>query len=338
MWGLAVRRNIRATVAALALLPALAAGCASSKGPYQPQNQSFGDKVGASVKGGADKLASLVKPKPKIPGSGEESVDVLAHDKKPGPSVYVAIAEINERNGNIPEAENQLKKALSLDPNHKGALLAYAHLEDRQRNFQAAIKYYNRALKKHGKDASVHNDMGLCYHRHNQLDGAAASLQKAVELEPHEKLYRANLAAVLVDQGKTNEALAQLSEAHGATVGHYNLGYMLMQKRDNNAALAHFQKAAQMDPSFSEAQQWVAQLSGRMAPYQPTTAGGPVAMMAQRPAPASYAPGSTAQAAGAPVYGQPIAPPAGSYYPPQGAYPQAAPQGAYPPPQQPMPR
>ena len=60
-------------------------------------------------------------------------------------------------------------------------------------------------MKKHSKDASVHNDLGLCYHRRGMLPEATKALQKAVELKPDSKLYRNNLAAVYVDQGKNKE-------------------------------------------------------------------------------------------------------------------------------------
>ena len=36
--------------------------------------------------------------------------------------------------------------------------------------------YYKKALKKHPKDATVHNDMGLCYHRRGMLDDATKAL------------------------------------------------------------------------------------------------------------------------------------------------------------------
>jgi Tfp pilus assembly protein PilF len=264
----------------------LAAGCATTTTrPTSLQTQSWTDKVGASVKSGTEKLSAALSPKPDAPSQPGPAVD-----KKPGPAVFVAMAEVHERSGNIEEAETQLRKALAVDPNHLGALLAYAHLEDRQRNFEAATKYYQRALRKHPKNATVHNDMGLCFHRRGKLDDAAKALRQAVELEPHKKLYRDNLAAVLVDQGKTPEALTQLKAAHGEAVGNYNLGYLLVQKKDAAGALHHFQRAAQLDPSLTQAREWIAHL----APGMPPAPGQSAPMVAQRPPQAPYTPGSIA--------------------------------------------
>lgn len=276
-------------IAAAALMPALAAGCTSTAMQSNSTfpKQSWTDKVTSGFKSGTSKMAAMVTPK-----SDEKSESIFAAKKKPSPGPYVALAELQEQQGNIAGAEEQLKKALSIDPNHLGALLAYAHLEDRQRNFQAAERYYQKALRKHGKNASVHNDMGLCYHRHNKLPEANTALTKAIELDPDSKLYRANLAAVLVDQGKNPEALQQLVHAHGQPVGHYNLGYLLMQKKDTAGAMQQFQEAARLDPSFNEARQWVAQLGGpQQQRGMPVVTQQPATMVARRE---PYAPGSIA--------------------------------------------
>jgi tetratricopeptide (TPR) repeat protein len=237
---------------------------------------SFAEKVGDGVKSGTSKMVALVSPKP-APGSGAPSPP----SAKPGPGVFVALAEMQERSGNVEEAETQLRKALAMDANHLGALVAYGHLEDRRGNFEAATKYYQRALKKHPKEASAHNDLGLCYHRRGMLPEAVKSLQTAIELQPHRKLYRDNLAAVLVDQGKPTDALVQLSAAHGEAVGNYNLGYLLAQKKNKSAALYHFRKAAEKDPSLTAANEWVAQLSGGAGAGGPPSTPGPPAI--QRP-------------------------------------------------------
>ena len=298
MRGRAVRCKYCYPLALALVLPAtISGGAASAQAVPGQAKQSWSDKIGSSFKSGADKLGSMVKPKPPAPGTEV----VTGPPKKPSPAVYVALAEMHERNGNIEEAETQLRKALSMNPNHLGALLAYAHLEDRRRDFEEATKYYQKALKKHAKEASVHNDLGLCYHRRGMLNEAAKSLAKAVELESHKKLYRDNLAAVLVDQNKPQEALTQLTKAHGEAVGNYNLAYLLVQKHDNQTALQHFRRAAQMDPGLEEAQQWIAQLTAPLgSPYgppagaAPMTAGQPAAVVARREPAPSYAPGSIA--------------------------------------------
>jgi Flp pilus assembly protein TadD len=249
-----VGKKLLYSLALAASLPIVSSGCASA--PKNPGQPSFMEKVGTSVKGGSSKVVAALTPNRNTADSPTPSPN-----GKPGPGVFVAMAQISERGQNFDEAEAQYKKALAIEPNHLGAMVGMAHLEDRRGHLEAATKLYLKAAKKHPKDASVHNDLGLCYHRRGMLPEATKSLEKAVSLHGESKLYRNNLAAVFVERGMNQEALAQLTTAHGDSIGHYNLAYLLEQKSDHQAALTHFQVAAQKDPSLLAAQQWVARLS-----------------------------------------------------------------------------
>lgn len=306
-------------LALAASLSALAGGCASPTN-NPPHQQSFVDKLGADVKSGTSKMIAAVTPKEqKLP------TPAPSPNGQPGPNVFVAVARMHERSGNLDEAEASYRKALEIKPYHLDALVGYARLEDRRSNFEAATRLYQKAIRKYPKNAHVRNDLGLCYHRRGHLPEATRELKRAVELEGDNKLYRNNLAAVYVEQGKDKEALAQLTAAHGKSVAHYNLGYLLLQKRRQQEALQHFQIAAQIDPNLIAAQQWVAKLSTPRGPYVSPAGATAVAGMpprasyppqqqpatpyvAQRVAPQpTYAPQYTPQTGGAHVsqYGSP---------------------------------
>jgi len=266
------------------------AGC-SSMSSKTPNSQSWMSKVGSSVKSGTSKMASALKPKSKTVASSPPP------SGKPGPNVFVAMAQMQENNGNFDEAEAQYRKALDLDPGHLNALVGYARLEDRRNNFDGAVKLYQRATKKHAKDPTVHNDLGLCYHRHGKLNEAAKCLDRAVDLKPDSKLYRNNLAAVYVEQGKNKDALAQLVAAHGEAVGHYNLGYMLTQKHDLEGALAHFRQAQAKDASLVAASQWIEKLTVADGPAGTHFAASQQVFQAQHASnhPPAYAPAAAPQ-------------------------------------------
>jgi Flp pilus assembly protein TadD len=294
-------------------LSALAGGCTTPTTAKPPQQQSFTDKLSASVKSGTSKIAAAVTPKKQ----STLPTPVTSPNGQPGPNVFVAVARMHERGGHFDEAEASYRKALEMKPDHLEALIGYARLEDRRSNFEAATRLYQRAIRKHPKDATVHNDLGLCYHRRGKLQEATRELKRAVELEGDNKLYRNNLAAVYVEQGKDSEALAQLTAAHGRSVAHYNLGYLLLQKKNHPAALHHFQTAAQMDPNLIAAQQWVAKLSS--GPYASPAGGMAIAGTPQRASyPAAQAQRPTPYVAERvppqPSYAPQYAPPAGGAY------------------------
>ncbi len=244
------------SLALAASLPLILGGCVTTTTKPAAAQPTLMDKVSASVKSGSNKVAAAVSPAP-----SPAAKPAAPTNAKPGPNIFVAMAQAAERQGNLDEAEAKYKKALSVDANHLGAMVGYAHLEDHRDHFESATKLYQKAIKKYPKDPSLHNDLGLCDHRRGKLSEATKELQRAVELKGDSKLYRDNLAAVYVEQGKTKEALAQLITAHGESVGHYNLAYLLVKKHDNAAALSHFRTAAAKDPSLVAAKQWIAKLS-----------------------------------------------------------------------------
>jgi hypothetical protein len=78
-------------------------------------------------------------------------------------------------------------------------------------------------------------------------------------------LYRNNLATVLVEAGRPNEAFAQLAATSEPAVAHYNLGYLLHQRGQSQPAADHLQRALLLNPSLSPASQLLAEINGPAA-------------------------------------------------------------------------
>ncbi len=241
-------------------------GCASLSPSKSSQSLGALGGPAASATSFTDKLTAWFKgDKPKSPAmprvDSSDSALSLSSKTKPGPELNVAMAQMAESAGKVDEAEKQYRKALELKPQHVPALLGLARLKDRAGQLETATKYYRKATAANPQDSRPFNDLGLCYHRRGMPKESVESMQKAIALHPDRKLYRNNLAAVLVDMNRPDAALEQLVAADTQAVGHYNLGYLLMKKGDESAALAAFRAAAAEDPELEAAQQWVARLS-----------------------------------------------------------------------------
>lgn len=257
------------------------------------------DRFSASVKKGAGAVTAFVTPKPS-PKHTAESTEAA----KPDAELYVTMARLQERAGHWDKAASEYDKALKLDSKYLPALVGYAHLKDGHADFDGATKLYQKAIKLHPKEAGLYNDLGMSYQRRGMLKESAQSLSKAIELRPDRKLYRNNLATVLVDLGKPQEALNQLVAANGQAVGHYNLGFLLGRAGQPQMALAEFQQALVHDPGMVEAQDWIAHLTQRYAvpPGQQ--------QQQQQQQQVAYAPGPGPVAAAPPAVAPPLAPPA----------------------------
>ncbi|MBI3462242.1 MAG: tetratricopeptide repeat protein [Planctomycetes bacterium] len=184
---------------------------------------------------------------------------------KATPDFHIAMAKQMESVGNLAGAEEQYHKALALDGNNLVALINLAHLCDRQKRMPEAEALYVKATKLHPSEAAAFNDLGLCYARQHKLAQSQTALAEAVRLEGDRKLYRNNLATVLVEINRPQEALQHLQAVQDESVAHYNLGYLLANKGENQLAEHHFRQALQIDPTLTAAQTWLDSLDGQPA-------------------------------------------------------------------------
>jgi tetratricopeptide (TPR) repeat protein len=201
---------------------------------------------------------------------------------KLGPEVHVGAAQLLENQSKFAEAEEHYQKALKLSPNDLNALVGLARMHDRQGHTRQAVEIYQRALKAHPASGLALNDLGLCYARQRQFEPALAALNDAVKVSPDNPKYRNNLAMVLIETGRTGEAVQKLSVGASPAVAHYNVGYMLQQKGNSADATRHFQQALAIDPGLAPAREMLSQLGGNSGAQ-------PLVQQAAQPAPAPAA-------------------------------------------------
>jgi Tfp pilus assembly protein PilF len=281
-----------------------------------PQPQAFaaaaqpssGGSITSSIKDGLGKLGDAVTPKPRVePADDPISLTTKA---KPGIELHVAVARLYVESGKLTEAAKHYQEALRREPNNLPALLGYAHLKDLADEPAEARKLYLRAVKAHPKEAAAHNNLAMFYAGRGMLNEASAALARAIQLQPRNAKYRNNMAQLLVTMGRTTEAFAQLSAVHRPAVAHYNLGYLLEQQGQLQAAAGQFATALQADPSLAAARRGVERLQVLSA--RPRPAGNPAesgARVSSRPA----RPPDNAPVPGPPDAGQP--PPTGQVPP-----------------------
>src|SRR5690349_12250909 len=186
------------------------------------------------------------------------------------PELFIGLAQMSHRAGNVSQARQYYQQALALSPTHLEALLGAARMEDREGQLDAAQMLYQRAVAAYPRNATALNDLALCLARRNNFQGARQALQQAIEVEPTKALYRNNIAKVLVELNQQNEALAQLSAVHPPAAAQYDLGVLLSQRGRDREALQYFTQANKLDPSFEPARLAVMQKTGSAAmPQQP---------------------------------------------------------------------
>jgi hypothetical protein len=75
----------------------------------------------------------------------------------------------------------------------------------------------------------------------------------AVSMQPDSKRYRNNIAKLLLELGRPNDAFSHLVAAGGPAIGHYNMGQLLSQRGNIPEAVQYLEIAVGIDPSLRPA-------------------------------------------------------------------------------------
>jgi len=209
------------------------------------------------------------RPKSKVtPAPDPLSITSTGPQQAP-PQVYISAGQLHEQKGAFAAAESKYRQALSADPTNLMALLHLGRLYDRQQNFQAAQMTYQKAISAHPQSAIAMNDLALCYARQGQVENARTSLEKAIALAPNNRMYRNNIATVLIEAGELGVALRHLQAVNRESVAHYNVAVLLYKQNSNAMAAQHFARAAELDPSLTQAKT----MASRLQNVAPVVAG-----------------------------------------------------------------
>lgn len=236
-------------IVAIALLAGLT-GCAA--------NSSFSDLPSQAKKLGHQAADSLTIKSKVTPAA--DPVSLASQPKQVPAEFYTQAAWCAEQQGNPTAAVRQYEKALEVSPRDLATLISYARFLDRSGRTDEALRIYQRAQAAAPNTAMVWNDLGLFHARRSQWQPALAALNQAVALQPNQLRYRNNLAAVLVQTDRPEQAVRELEKVHPPAVARYNVSCVLCQLHNDGAAADYAAQAVRIDPSLSAAQTLLAKL------------------------------------------------------------------------------
>ena len=266
---------LRAALISISIVSLLAPGCALTKNsadsisnyksPYAPKSKSLAGRFGEAASKIVKKSPADISVYRDVNYIAKDDPTSLSSKSGPlGPSVFNSAAALLEKKGDYAEAAKQYQRSLQADANNRSALIGLGRLYHQTGNMENANQVYQRALATFRNDPVIMNDYGLCLARSGRLGDAANLLHAAVQQRPDRQMYRNNLATVLVDLGRVDEAHAHLSNVYGEAVAHYNIGYLLDKKGHPNEALGQLTKALQIDPSLKNANELFAQINSKL--------------------------------------------------------------------------
>jgi protein O-mannosyl-transferase len=116
---------------------------------------------------------------------------------------------------------------------------------------------WRTTIEKNPSAWMAHNNLGALLLKQGKADEAILHFQKTLELKPDEVSAEANLGNAQLQKGQFDEAIADYSEAlqmkpDDAEV-HYNLGNALLHQGRLDEAVVHYQKAIELNPNYPDA-------------------------------------------------------------------------------------
>ena len=207
------------------------------------------------------------------------------------PFVQSTVARIFEVSGQMEQAANAYKRALTSDPEYgpaKSALIqaelasnpaaALARIKDmadkgtatpellrilgedlvRKGEFAAATPYLEKATQGMPGNAGGWALLGRAYHSARRYDDAADAYKKAVELASDNVNFRATYGLILGQAEKLEEGLAELKKVvstagYKDAAGWTNLGWIYRNLNKPTESIDAYKKALELDPKQEQA-------------------------------------------------------------------------------------
>lgn len=119
------------------------------------------------------------------------------------------------REGEVDQAETNLKRALEFDRRHALANLGMAAVYERREDYERAEDHYRTALRSDSRNPYVQTSLGALLCRRGAFDEAQDLFAKAASNPEYDQRHVAlmNAGVCYVDEGRTEEAEKKLREA-----------------------------------------------------------------------------------------------------------------------------
>ncbi|MCG6146713.1 tetratricopeptide repeat protein [Leptospira levettii] len=128
-------------------------------------------------------------------------------------SVWSFLGNAQLLNGKLKESEESFKKSISLSDTNANAYVGLCNVLIQTHNYSECLKTSKQALQKVPKNAEIRNKQGICEWKWGEVKKATLSFQDASAWDPNFIEPKMNLAYVLIDSGRFDEALDVLKKA-----------------------------------------------------------------------------------------------------------------------------
>ncbi|MGA3066101.1 MAG: tetratricopeptide repeat protein [Tepidisphaeraceae bacterium] len=161
------------------------------------------------------------------------------------------------QSGRHAEAEAICRELLRRNPNDASALNLIGAVLAERREFEAAIDFYQRAIRLRPDVAELYRNRGNAHLELKQFDLAIESYRRAIQLNPQGADAQNSLGNALMGKGQIESAIAAYRRAieirPDDAYSHFNLGIALGGRGKRAEAISAYRKAIQFNEQFADA-------------------------------------------------------------------------------------
>lgn len=178
---------------------------------------------------------------------------------------HAGMAEVRASQNRIDDAIAHYAEAIRLAPDDPEWQVNLGLLLVRKNEYARAAEMFERAVRLRPQDAESYNNLGAMMARLNRLPEAIAAYRRALEVRPQYALARRNLGLALALHGDVpagiSECLEAIRQSPNEAAWHYEVAAMLINQRRLDEAVVHLKDTLRLDPSHEGARQALAALA-----------------------------------------------------------------------------
>jgi tetratricopeptide (TPR) repeat protein len=163
---------------------------------------------------------------------------------------HYRLATYYQKQGRHQEAINELRKVISIDPQHAKAYNGLGVSYDNLKKFDEAQQLYRIAMVLAPEDDSICNNMGYSLALKGDYESAVEILKKGIALNPENAQLHNNLAIAYAGMSNYGLALEELQTTNNPAQSQLMLGQILQQNGRLDDAESYFATATLLDPSL----------------------------------------------------------------------------------------
>ena len=164
--------------------------------------------------------------------------------------MQIAMGRVSERQGDLAAAMASYQEAVKRDSSRSDAYVRMAVVHDRQGEFRESADLYRQAIKLAPGSPDIYCDMGYSLYLQRRWAEAEMNLKQAISLDSKHSRAHNNLALVLAQNGRLNDALSEFHKGGSDSASaHANLAFVLTMERRWDEAREQYRLALAADPS-----------------------------------------------------------------------------------------